>query len=796
MDTERAQDVQAGPAVTAVTQELVENYQKKRAALFDELRAKPSGKSWCQKYTALADEIVKSLFERVGAKDLAVIAVGGYGRGELAPGSDIDITFVPQDENDRATETDVRELFKLLTETFRGLEWPVGYAYRLPSDCPALDDKTRTGLLDARLVAGSQEAFSSLQEFFSDTFPIPDFLIAKFRERKDMHAKWHDIPRVAEFHLREGAGGLRDYQTAKWLDKVLPGEIPALDGDDAYDLLLTVRNVLHLVTERKEDRLLRTRRANVAEIMSVQSDDLAGMVMQAGESIAQIWESTKNSAPRAHFALAPGVVASNGRALCAGATLADAAVGVCKATELDLQIEKMEPAADVGDVRLFIDCATSGEKALRGLEKAGLLAKFIPEFDKCKYLLSKDSVHTYSVAEHTLRVISNLDTLRSVQEYEQIWNEAPNARPLYMAALLHDLGKANPEVSHSEAGAQIAHDVCRRLGVSAPEEETITWLIREHLTLAHMARTFDLAQPKTAATLAKICERPDRLAMLYLLTIADTTAVADGMWTPQMSSDARELYDRTRVALGAEEWPDDPAVYRSEAVRRLKNQPKAVEELLSSMPTHYLLATPLELLPLHADYLGRAKAGEKIVVFQNQPDTGTTEITICTEDLPKPGLLSRLLGVAYAFDLTLHSVRAASTTGPNPIALDVLTVSFRKQPIPPSLSRFVAAEMKKCIDSEEALDVLLLKHGKDPNQKQAMLNYRFFEGELGILEIETPLGRGMPYRVSKMLAGLGWNVHVARIGQWASRAVARFYLELPGGQLTRQVVEANFGPGA
>jgi UTP:GlnB (protein PII) uridylyltransferase len=159
------------------------------------------------------------------------------------------------------------------------------------------------------------------------------------------------------------------------------------------------------------------------------------------------------------------------------------------------------------------------------------------------------------------------------------------------------------------------------------------------------------------------------------------------------------------------------------------------------------------------------------------------------KDFAKPGLLSRILGILYACDLSVNRARVASTTGENPIALDVISVAYQNNPLPTALSAYVADALRKCLNDESLAREMLVSHGKDPERAQAMFEYRFFEGELGILEIETPLGRGMPYRVARMLAEHGWNVHVARIGQWAGRAVARFYLDKQGEPLTAEVVQ-------
>ncbi|MBA3725609.1 MAG: HD domain-containing protein [Armatimonadetes bacterium] len=776
----------------------MEGFKQQRGDLFADLRANPSGEKWCKGHTALADAAVQGIYDDIIAgAPVAVVAVGGYGRQEVAPRSDLDLTFIPLDEHDPKNDEAVRALFKRIIDAFEALEWPVSYAYRLISDAPALDDKTRTGLLDARLVAGEQDALDRFLESYWASFPTAEFLISKFKERADRRRRWHDTPRVVEFHLQEGAGGLREIQCAQWFDVALGLGLQA-DTSVARETLLQVRNVLHLVTGRKEDRLLRTRSSEVANVLNADPNDVRELVMAAGEEIAREWDRAVYHACRATFQLSAGVRAKDGKCFFrAEASLAEAAVGVCRATELGLRVERAAISPDLGDAALITDCLAAGISALRSLDRAGLLDALLPEFAASKHLLPRDSVHEFSVGEHSIRVVGALDLMRADKEFDAAWGDVANQRPLYLAALAHDLGKVDPDKPHSEVGANLADAICSRLRMGDAERLTTVWLVRHHLTLAQIARTHDLGQPGAALELARLCERQDRLAMLYLLTVADVSSVAEGVWSPQMASAINELYAQTKTAIGLEVTPADPAVYRSAAIRRVQSASigKDTEALIESMPTHYLLATPKESLPLHADYLSRARSGGTVVEFHNNLESRTTDITVCRLDLPEPGLLSRILGVVYAFDVALHGLRAASTTHGEPIALDVLATSFQREALPASLSSFVAAAMRECLGEPGKLDELLREHGKDPDQRQEMLTHRFFEGDLGILEVETPPGRGMPFRVTKTLAELGWNVHVARIGQWGGRAVGRFYLDLPGGVLTSGMVDSALAGG-
>jgi len=772
----------------------------------------------------LADEVVREIFQIASRQlemepGIAVVATGGYGRKELAPYSDIDITFIPKNELDPRTEKSVRMIFHLLIEVFDDLEWKVGYAYRLPSDCPGLDAVTRTGLLDARLICGDREAFTQFEKVFYDTFPIADFLIAKIEERKEARGKYQNTPHVIEFHLRDGVGGLRDFQCTRWMEHALKLPPKNTAQKDA-EFLMKIRNLLHLVSERKQDLLVRTKTPDVASILRVPHDVLLMQVLQSAEAIDRKWLDTLHRIRNSSFELSTKVHASHGDCkILENADLANAAVGVSRAVRLGLRILHGGIPKVWGDAPRIVECLTSGIEVIRGLEQSGLLDEILPELRACRYLASDDFVHSFTVKEHTLRTIGLLDFLRKFSESAEIvpfsresfsteppplqpyasllhtpsvvaaWHDITNLRPLYLAALLHDVGKAVPGKPHSEAGAKLAEAVCERLGVSGDEKESIVWLVREHLTLAKIARTYDLANPTTAFELARICQRNDRLAMLYMLTLADTASVSPENLTPQFASAIHELYEKTKRVIGMESAQKEKtlenlALLRSKAKQFSEpvHDKEEFENFIDTMPIHYLLATPVENYPEHLEFLRKARAGEIVVHFQNRPEAHVTDITICMQDLPKPGLLSRILGIVYALDLTTHSVRVASLRESPPIAFDIISVSFQNHLLPPGVCRLVATEFRHRLRDANLVEELLERHGKEPKRKQQLLKYAFQEGIPAILDIETPLGRGMPYRVSRMLAENGWNVEFARIGQWAGRAVARFYINLPNGR--------------
>jgi [protein-PII] uridylyltransferase len=299
--------------------------------------------------------------------------------------------------------------------------------------------------------------------------------------------------------------------------------------------------------------------------------------------------------------------------------------------------------------------------------------------------------------------------------------------------------------------------------------------------------------PQTVEDFARIVGDTNRLALLTLFTYADVSAVADGAWTPAQDTFLRELFVRTDALLrGDGHFSPDPAVYRQRLLRQLKSQKEdqgAVQAFVQGLPSYYLTSTHPEVIRLHMGFVQKAIDGEPTVELFHRSDISGTEITICTLDAP--GLLSKVLGVFYAYDLSVGGIRACTTMTTPAVALDVFTVSFSARPVPTATMTQVTAVLLDVFRGKTAVEALLIQKGKDPTRKQQVFKHTFVEGSPGILEIRSPRGRGMPYRFSRLIADQGWNVVAARVGQWAGNATAAFYMQGPGGRsLTKEEVDS------
>lgn len=787
--------------MTAPLPEFVTKLAEQRVRLLAELEspsAAGSGLEWTGRHTALVDRLVLGLYEtcRVGEEDLvAVVATGGYGRSELSPFSDVDLTLIPVDEADTRADDLVRTFSRALDAALRSMGLSVAYSYRLIADAPGLDADNRTALLDARVVAGAQQPFEALMSEFWSTFPVGEFLIAKIEERQRQFARHHDTPLVVEPQLKEGAGGMRCFQCANWVRQAI-GERAARPSS-AYDHVVQARNLLHFVSGRTNDRLTRQRQAEIADLTG--TDPLVSGANLA-ESLLDNYQQYQRALERlndARFELCPGVVALRGEArIEATAQAGEAAVGIALATRLGMRVSDIAASTrpEVDGPRVVVALA-GGEAVVRNLDRSGLLKVLLPELERCRTLMPNDSAHTYTVFEHTLRTVREIDALQgSATLAAQILSALPDAGILVLALLLHDVGKAVTGRPHSETGSEIAETVAKRWGLGESSTSLLTWLVRQHLEMARVIRMRDVHHPDTVREFAELVGTREKLDLLTLLTWADTRSVAEGAWTPAQEAFLGDLYSQTSSLLAGDSGADlDARLFRHRARKRLERHdiPESdLAEFVDSLPAHYLLGTPADRIHDHFEFARRAKAGKTIVETEHRDDLDATQVTICCRDAP--GLLSRVLGVFYAHDVSPLALRACTTIG-EAIALDVFTVSFGGKSLPVATARALTETLQDVLSGNRSVEEVLSQAGKEAMREQRLLQYSFHPGSPGILEFRAPRGRGMAYRLSRMITARGWNILAARVGQWAGQGAAAFYVERADhSPLSTEEVESAF----
>lgn len=770
--------------MTETTLSKIETLAAERKALIAQLSANPKGLSWCREHSDLVDRALLEVYAFVSTEhpvlhNLAVIATGGYGRRQMSPHSDVDLTVVPRDDDsspemDKAIRMFFREIHSAIGSV---LKIGIGYSYRLIADAPGLDAKTRTGLLDARLVAGPHQVLQSLNEELEATLAAGEFILEKIRERNAAFEKYHATPLVVEPHLKEGAGGIRCFHCANWL-RIAIGEREA-SPTRAFEKIVRTRNLLHALAGKTQDQLTRSRQDQMAEILKQDSFEMMSEVALAASEVHEQYLQAREKLHETRFALSKNVVALRGEARIAGnADAGESAVGVSIATALGLRVSDLPVLVGSrisGAAAVF--AISTGEKTLRNLDRSGLLEHLLPELTRCRALMPRDDVHRYTVFEHTLQVVRFLDHADEHVWLREVRDGIHDLEPLYFAALLHDIGKYDTSAPHSETGAKMAEEICARWHLSSELRDVVCWLILEHLTMMRFIRLRDIYNPDTIRDFAAIVGDRQRLDMLTLLTWADVNAVAPQAWTPAQEAFIIELHRRTAEALEASDpIPFDAAQQRQRLMRQLRADvpEEDLQSFVESLPAYYLASTPPNLVKLHYQLVKKAEQGEPTVETFTQAELGATDFTVCTKDAP--GLLSKLLGVLYAFDLSVVGIRACTTETSTPVALDTFTVNFGGRPVPAATRASVGNAVLAVARGERDVEAVLQERGKDPNREQEIFTYSFWPGSPGVLEVRAPRGRGMPYRLSRLIARQGWNTFAARVGQWADSAAATFYI--------------------
>lgn len=813
-----------------IAQQLIVARRHLTDALFD-----PSVpiEAWMEQYATVLDNTLRALFRRAWVQaaqevpspprnPLALFATGGYGRRELAPYSDIDITFVPAQEGDPFTERLVKRLFHALMQVFyTDAKLKVGYAYRLMDDCDTLDHKTRTGLLEMRLIEGDSELGEAFSQRFWHSLDPTGFTLERYRECQARWAKLGEGIMRATPDLKEGRGGLRDRHTLDWMaqahfsvphTQVLPtlvaeGILSQAEADalqHATRTLQRYRALLHAISGEAREVLTLPKQNELAERLGVERSAMMREVYTALADHARLTERGIERLVNAPLVLGVGLDSVNRQIVPAPALDREPPewrllcfllaqryqLGLSRAIEARLETPADAPPDPhtVGNtLRELLRRPGEVYRVLEPMARLGVLGWAFPPFASLMPLQAGDPTHEFTVGEHTLQAIRLLDSYAR-GEGDPLWHtileQLPAPELLYMALLLHDAGKADPTRPHAEAGADIARNSLAAIGWSESEIAEVEFLVRHHLLMAQTARQRDLQLPETIREFTRIVNTPERLQMLYLLTCADTQAVGERIWTAAQASFLKELYRRSLRALeeGLPEEVPARSLARQRLLRALAKHPipeRLIEAHIEQMPSGYLLNTPPEQISLHIHYIERVRAGEgPVVEFHQPPEQPYTELTLCTFDDPKPGLLSKIAGVLYAYEVEVAWARVLTREDTPRVALDTLGITIRSRPLSPNQCAVLERALRQVLLGERAVDDLLREHGKDPDaplQVSQLQIHHDASDAYTVVDLHTAPELGALYRAAHALSQIGWNIHSARFGLWAGRAVLSFY---------------------
>jgi [protein-PII] uridylyltransferase len=574
------------------------------------------GRNVVRHLTALVDDVVRTVFQyaitqHAPAQSVpcALLALGGYGRGELNPYSDIDLMFLCEQT---PPDSVIRETLYLLWD----VGYTLGHSVRTRRDVLHMADTdltAQTAMMEARFVDGERWLFHWFQEEVGHRRFTPrrrrTFVRQKSEEYHKRHATFANTVNLMEPNVKESPGGLRDYHTALWLGMacyaanslaalVEHGILTAADQDAveaALDFLFRVRNALHYHTGRKHDLLSVDVQEALARALGFTPSptkqavehflnqyyrhanevfDLCHMVAEAVQHTYQprIWRFFRRPKDVGHgFVIVDGYlthtapdlaqhVASH-PLLCIQAfaklqeyhvPLAPALSHIIKASLPALATEEWRCSPEAKAWFFHILSRPQAAPILRAMHRHGVLGVYIPEFAPLTCLVQYDLYHRYTVDEHTLWSIEALERLSetkepSLQSLALLYHQTTDKALLKFALLLHDLGKdVGPrKASHVHRSGELAMPVCARLDLTTEQRHLVHMLVVNHLVMNHLAQRRDLTDPKVIAEFATLVETVPYLEQLYLLTFADTSAVGPAVWTVWKGTLLAELYRRT-----------------------------------------------------------------------------------------------------------------------------------------------------------------------------------------------------------------------------------------------------------
>lgn len=749
---------------------------------------------------------MSALSEGLGG-GVAVVALGGYGRRLLCPASDVDLMVLHAERKPERVRRAAEQVFY----PFWDAGFALGHALRTVQDCVSeagerLD--VLCSLLDARLVAGDSELVDDLDRRL-------DAVVSKQRtlwlERlaEDAAARHRGSASCStslEPDLKEGSGGLRDIHAVGWAAAIAGGTLVRADEqgrlDDAEEFIVRLRSALHIHTGKKTDRLVREHQSDLAREMGFEATeglDAADALMRALFEHGRHVEHVRTLAlERARDpSVSPGLsVSSPGSPEDVLETLLE--LGRAQASPPAGWLDELDAAA-LGptpftwtDVmrRAFLGLlalGASGTSGLEVLDRAGLLEAFIPEWGAVRSRPQRDPYHRYTVDVHLATTVAIAAELISGTHGDETLHAAASAvsdtDALLLGALLHDIGKTG-EGRHVEVGEKIAERVMDRMGIADPTRDAVLFLVREHLLLSDTATRRDLSDPNLMLDVAARVGDAERLAMLYLLTVADAEATGPHAATPWRLGLVRELVGHVEHVLERREMDPQRAEElgdRTERVRSLlRGEPlPTVESYLERLPRPYLLAVSPEDVANHFTLLAPAMGSAEVRTAERAgARQGTWEIAVAAAD--RPGLLARMAGSLALSGLSILSAQAFTTEDGVAIDLFVVEPAYHGE-IDEERWRVVRQTLRKALEGRLSLEYRVREkrrhyprpHSDMPIEVRVLNDVSDFAT---VVEVEAPDRLGLLFDLARTFEDLQLDVSLAKVATYGPKVIDAFYV--------------------
>jgi [protein-PII] uridylyltransferase len=418
-----------------------------------------------------------------------------------------------------------------------------------------------------------------------------------------------------------------------------------------------------------------------------------------------------------------------------------------------------------------------------------------------------DPAHRYTVGEHSMRMVEHLERLRAGRDpdgrrFTELLNQCAHFDMLCLAALLHDAGKLVPGKEHCSAGAELATSVSARLSLAPEKREILEVVIRQHLLLVRTARLHDLKSAHVIRNAAEQVPGLEALRHLYVFTYVDNSAVAEKNWTSMDLRDLEDLYGkiqdhftrRSDEAPGGGTQEDRSVLIRKKLTALQARNETAVLKHCDAMPAGYVLNTPLEEIAFHLQLLDRLETEGVVLDIYNRPGDDYTELTICTLDDPRPGMLAKITGVLYGCNADIHKAQAFTMKKERPVVLDTLWIRCNGMQISESKARRIQSVLKDVLTGARTVERFLEQAGKNPPGGIALdaIDLRNdLSEEHTVVHIVARDLQGLLYLMTRSLSRCGLDIHSAKITTWNARAENNFYITMiTGGRIPDRDLQA------
>jgi [protein-PII] uridylyltransferase len=803
------------------------------------ISAHSSPRDFLRQHSDMVDSLVRKAFQnaqsQVSSPSVCLMAVGGYGRAELAPHSDIDLLLLYS----ASKKEDLPPLVEKILYPLWDLGLDVSCSSRSISECLKMarsDLHIKTSLIDGRYLDGEYEFFRSLYDLVMREVlhrKVRNFAVALAKDLYLRHQKYEDPNYTLEPNIKEGEGGLRDFQIGRWIirakyktdrwDSILfPDHSRSLEK--SLHFLWAVRNQLHLLSGRRQDDLTFELQEKISPILGFPKGtegieemmrqyhlstqgisnfvhDILERTLHEPSFIRKVFSFLQRKKIDENFGIASGELS-----LLDPVTFKRDPFRLMTLFEhcqtyrikMDFRTEEavMESLPFIDD-RLrtsrrvnerFLSILTKGDQAadlLRKMHELGFLSRYIPEFSEVEGKVHYDLYHVHPVDSHSILAVEEMENLkRGLYEKEyplltSLIRGLQNPGILFLATLLHDIGKGK-EGNHSVGGAEMVERIGARMGLSAKDREPMVFLVSRHLSMIEIASRRNLQDEQVILHFAHEVKNLDQLKMLYLLTFADIKAVGPEAWTAWKNTLLMELFLKTahffeRGAVA------EPFLKGDEIIQKLRKSlsSEIISEYADRLPNRYLSCYSSAEITRHIE-MARSMEKELLLMEWEIEKETQAKVTVCTKD--RYGLFSKMTGSMFLNRLNI--LQAQIHTWEDGTALDTFWVEDRTKDIERRLQQ-LKKDLRMIVSGEVSLKDLLLKRIESNGIKQKITPRVSGEVKINnqdsdfytIVEVTGEDRLGILFEITQALTDHGCDIHFARISTLGNRVVDVFYVQ-------------------